>query len=194
MPILDYFSLANRAHLAFGNFTLNRISQAIKTIDKAHCEPGDFIPHFLALCKRPERVGRMLRGMHEVGLIGLLIPDFQIVNCHAQHNIYHIYTTDEHTISVVRQLAYLKDSKDPVLDSCRTALTQVGNMDVLILACIFHDIGKGIPGDHSITGAKMVKLSAGAKIAKLVSNTPTAYFDPSRKCYVMTSDSFRDGR
>ena len=109
------------------------------------------------MCRRSERVGRMLRFMHDVGFIELLIPDFSLVRCHAQHNAYHIYTTDEHTLSVVRQLAYLKSNKEESLRSLVDAVSQVYDMDLLTLVCIFHDIGKGVLGNHRVTGASMVE-------------------------------------
>jgi [protein-PII] uridylyltransferase len=155
--ILRYFDVANQTGLSFGNHAQLRLKQAIQNIDRAQFDAKEYIRPFLSLCQRPEKVGRMMRFMHDVGFIELLIPDFSLVRCHAQHNAYHIYTTDEHTLSVVRQLAYLKNSKDESLQSLVDALSQVDDMDLLTLACIFHDIGKGVPGDHSVTGAAMVE-------------------------------------
>lgn len=154
--MLEYFDLANRSKLAFGNFALHRLRQAVRTSTYTSKERSEHISDFLKLCRRTDYVGRMLRAMHDVGLVELLIPDFKIVHCHTQHNIYHIYTTDEHTLTVVRQLAYLPRTTDEPLESLREALEAVDDIEVLQLACFFHDIGKGIPGDHSITGSEMI--------------------------------------
>ncbi len=155
--MLEYFSLANTTGLAFGNMALHRIRQAVNTIQTDKVDITSYIKPFLNLCKRPQRVGRMLRAMHEVGLVELIIPDFLYVNCHTQHNIYHIYTTDEHTLTVVRQLAYLKGDPNPMLDTLKEAFGHVKNIDVLILSCIYHDIAKALPGDHSEVGAELIR-------------------------------------
>lgn len=154
--MLEYFDLVNKTGLSYGSLALHRMKQTIRTIEPGEVDQKTLLRPFLKLCRRPERVGRMLRTMHDVGLISYIIPDFQIVGSHVQHNIYHIYTTDEHTLSVVRQLAYLPKSKEEHLESLRQAYEAISDFDVMILVCIFHDIGKGIPGDHSVTGAEMI--------------------------------------
>jgi|GEM_PF-892289 len=154
--MLEYFDWANKTKLGFGNFALHRLRQAVKTSVYSTHDRMQHISPFLKLCNRTKHVGRMLRAMHDVGLVELLIPDFKIVNCHTQHNIYHIYTTDEHTLTVLRQLAYLPRTSEDHLESLREALDAVDDLEVLQLACFFHDIGKGIPGDHSVTGAEMI--------------------------------------
>ncbi|MFC1584624.1 [protein-PII] uridylyltransferase [Fibrobacterota bacterium] len=154
--MLEYFDIANRTGLAYGNHALLRIKQAVQAVDLAEARPLEFTEALLALCKRPARVGRMLRAMHDVELLELIIPDFSRVRFHAQHNMYHIYTTDEHTLSVVRQLAYLQDGDREEITSIQEAFSRINDMDVLIVACFFHDLGKGQPGDHSKKGAAMV--------------------------------------
>ncbi len=174
--ILEYFSLGNTLGLGASNHAFLRIKQAVSTLSAApDFNPKEYLPEFLQLCRRPERVGRMLRAMNDVRLIGLLIPDFHYIYCHSQHDIYHIYTTDEHTITVVRQLAYLPNMDSPELSSLRKALAQVNDMDVMILACFYHDIGKGVGPRHSISGAKMVyaymeKMGFSASRCKEASN------------------------
>jgi UTP:GlnB (protein PII) uridylyltransferase len=89
--ILDYFELANAEGLGYGHQALLRIKQAVTMLSSQ--ERADFaapLRRFLALCQRPERVGRMLRCMNDMGLIGLLIPDFNYIYCHSHHDIYHI--------------------------------------------------------------------------------------------------------
>ena len=154
--ILEYFDLANREGLGYGHQTILRLRQAV-----AHMAAQEGLDHsaplrrFLALCQRPQRVGRMLRCMNDVGLIGLLIPEFNYIYCHSHHDIYHIYTTDEHTITVVRQLAYLPVDTSRELASLRGALEKITDREALVLACIYHDLGKGLGPGHSVTGARL---------------------------------------
>jgi [protein-PII] uridylyltransferase len=154
--ILDYFDLANAEGLGYGHQAILRVKQAVTML--ALQEGADLsgpLHRFLALCQRPGRVGRMLRCMNDVGLIGLLVPDFNHIYCHSHHDIYHIYTTDEHTITVVRQLAYLAATESRELASLRDALAHVSDRESLVLACFYHDIGKGLGPGHSVTGARL---------------------------------------
>jgi [protein-PII] uridylyltransferase len=155
--MLEYFEIANRRDLAHAHHAILRMKQAISILSaNPDLDLKSHLPEFLKLCRSKERVGRMLRTMNDVRLIGLLIPDFNHIYCHSQHDIYHIYTTDEHTITVIRQLAYLAKQQDKDLVSLQGALAQVNDMDVLILACFYHDIGKGVGPGHSVSGAKMI--------------------------------------
>jgi [protein-PII] uridylyltransferase len=174
--MLEYFEISNRKELGHAHHAILRIKQAVSILSsnpdldvKAH------LPEFLRLCQSKERVGRMLRTMNDVRLVGLLIPDFNYIYCHSQHDIYHIYTTDEHTITVIRQLAYLGKQQDKDLESLQKALSQVSDMELLILSCFYHDIGKGVGPQHSISGAKMIfeymqKMGMSASRCKEASN------------------------
>lgn len=154
--ILDYFDLANSEGLRFGHQAILRLRQAVAQLAlDENLDVSAPLRRFLALCQRPERVGRMLRCMNDVGLIGLLIPDFHYIYCHSHHDIYHIYTTDEHTITVVRQLAYLGNTTERELASLRGALARISDRESLVLTCIYHDLGKGLGPGHSVTGARM---------------------------------------
>jgi [protein-PII] uridylyltransferase len=154
--IMDYFDLTNVEGLRFGHQAILRIKQAVAQLAiQENLDVSASLHRFLALCQRTDRVGRMLRSMNDVGLIGLLIPDFNYIYCHSHHDIYHIYTTDEHTITVVRQLAYLADSTERELTSLRGANAKISDRESLVLACIYHDLGKGLGAGHSVTGARL---------------------------------------
>lgn len=174
--ILEYFDLANSEGLRYGHQATLRIRQAVTLLAmREDLDTAGHLRRFLELCQRPERVGRMLRAMNDVGLIGLLIPDFNHIYCHSHHDIYHIYTTDEHTITVVRQLAYLEGTDSRELASLRGALAKITDRESLVLACFYHDIGKGLGPGHSVTGARlsfvfMEKMGFSPARSKLVSN------------------------
>jgi [protein-PII] uridylyltransferase len=155
--MLEYFEIASRRRLGFAHHAVLRLKQAVSILSfQPDLDIKSHVPEFLRLCQSENRVGRMLRGMNDVRLIGLLVPDFNHIYCHSQHDIYHIYTTDEHTITVVRQLAYMSKHTDKSMESLQKAATLINDMEVMILACFFHDIGKGVGSQHSISGAKMI--------------------------------------
>ncbi|KOT27586.1 protein-PII uridylyltransferase [Streptomyces caelestis] len=72
------------------------------------------------------------------GLVSLLLPDWDRVRCRPQRNAVHLWTVDRHLIeTAVRASAFTR---------------RVGRPDLLLVAALLHDIGKGWPGDHSVAG------------------------------------------
>ncbi|MBJ6643596.1 [protein-PII] uridylyltransferase [Streptomyces sp. SMS_SU21] len=72
------------------------------------------------------------------GLISLLLPDWDRVRCRPQRNAVHLWTVDRHLIeTAVRASAFTR---------------RVSRPDLLLIAALLHDIGKGWPGDHSVAG------------------------------------------
>ncbi|MFD8142716.1 [protein-PII] uridylyltransferase [Streptomyces sp. NPDC059708] len=77
------------------------------------------------------------------GLITRLLPDWERVRCRPQHNPVHTWTVDRHLIETAVRAS---------------ALTRrVGRPDLLLMAALLHDIGKGWPGDHSVVGETIAR-------------------------------------
>lgn len=104
---------------------------------------------------------RALRRMNELGVLGAFIPEFQRIIAMMQFNNYHHYTVDEHTIQCISVLA---DIERGVLRESLPILTKIlkggVNRRVLYVALLLHDIGKGLPEDHSIAGARTAAVVA----------------------------------
>ncbi|MER7485736.1 [protein-PII] uridylyltransferase [Streptomyces sp. NPDC126497] len=72
------------------------------------------------------------------GLVSLLLPDWDRVRCRPQRNAVHLWTVDRHLIeTAVRAAAFTR---------------RVSRPDLLLVAALLHDIGKGWPGDHAVAG------------------------------------------
>jgi len=113
---------------------------------------------FFAILKGPHSVGATLRDMHHLRFLNQYIPEFKRIYCMVQHDAYHIYTVDIHSIFAVEQFFKLLDGhyakKKPLLTRLAN---DVEKKELLILAILFHDIGKGEGKNHSEKGAEMVK-------------------------------------
>ena len=110
---------------------------------------------FIELLRSPDYVTTQLKLMKRYGILGKYIPAFGEIVGQAQHDLFHIYTVDAHTLQVLknaRRFTY-EDMRDqfPIASQ---VMKRMEKKDLLYLACLFHDIGKGRGGNHSILGAK----------------------------------------
>jgi [protein-PII] uridylyltransferase len=93
--------------------------------------------------------------MSRYGVLGRYLPAFGRIVGQMQHDLFHVYTVDEHILMVIRNLRRLRiprfDHEYPFLSRL---MQEFDKPEVLYLAALFHDIGKGRGGDHSHLGAK----------------------------------------
>ncbi|MEE2694611.1 MAG: [protein-PII] uridylyltransferase [Pseudomonadota bacterium] len=97
-----------------------------------------------------------LRRMNESGVLGKFILDFGRVVAQMQHDMYHVYTVDEHTIFAIGILWSLeRGDLSEQLPLVTEIASDLLSRNVLYLALFLHDIGKGRGGNHSIIGARI---------------------------------------
>ncbi len=109
---------------------------------------------FLAILDSPNKMARQLRRMARYGILGVYLPEFGRIVGQMQHDLFHTYTVDAHTLEVVkncRRFLYPDfEKRFPV--SSRVA-RRLRRPVLLYIAALYHDIGKGRGGDHSELGA-----------------------------------------
>lgn len=109
---------------------------------------------FLEFMRQPAGITHALRKMHKYGVLGAYIPEFGRVMGQMQYDLFHVYTVDEHTIFVVRNLRRFTIAEHAhEFPHCSELIRQLPKPEVLYLAGLFHDIAKGRGGDHSELGA-----------------------------------------
>ena len=111
------------------------------------------VAHFRSLLTHPARLGELLRGLHEIGLLERFVPAFAHARGLLQFNQYHKYTVDEHSLRAVECATRRTSDPGPVGRVYR----RIARKRVLHLALLVHDLGKGLPGDHSETGRKIAE-------------------------------------
>ncbi len=113
---------------------------------------------FLSLLARSSDPERALRRMNESGLLGRFIPQFGRIVAMMQFNMYHHYTVDEHTILAVKALRRIRDGELIADLPVASEIIKAGlDMEVMSVALFLHDIGKGLPEDHSEVGAVVAR-------------------------------------
>jgi len=126
---------------------LGRIEARLRTDPRAN-------QLFVTMLTSPKDPETTLRRMNEAGVLGRFIPAFGRVVAQTQHDMYHVYTVDEHTIFAIGILSRIEHGAlTQELPLASAIIHEVLSRKVLYLALFLHDIAKGRGGDHSTIGA-----------------------------------------
>ncbi len=171
--ILRLFHLAQEQGLDIHPKALRLIQQIRKKFGpglRADPEAGRLFVEMLTSPNDPETA---LRRMNEAGVLGRILPEFGRIVAQAQHDIYHVYTVDEHSIRAVGVLADIERgdlAEDLPLAS--EVVHKVISRRALYLATLLHDLAKGSGSDHSEVGAR-IALKVGRRLGFLAEETET---------------------
>ena len=156
--LLRLFHLAQERGLDIHPHALHLVTQNLKLVDaalRADKRAAQLFLEMLTSRKDPETT---LRRLNEAGVFGRFMPDFGRVVAQMQHDMYHVYTVDEHTIRAIGMLAKLESDKlreeNPLASDI---IHKVLSRRVLYIALLLHDIAKGRGGDHSELGAEVAR-------------------------------------
>ncbi|WP_375737611.1 [protein-PII] uridylyltransferase [Pseudomonas boanensis] len=109
---------------------------------------------FIELFKSEQGIHRNLRRMNRYGILGRYLPEFGHIIGQMQHDLFHIYTVDAHTLNLIKHLRKLKwpelAEKFPLASKL---IDKLPKPELIYIAGLYHDIGKGRGGDHSELGA-----------------------------------------
>ncbi len=94
-----------------------------------------------------------LRAMHELGVLVTLFPELAAIDALVVRDFFHHYTVDEHTLLTLQSLHALRNSKDERELKFAEILSEVEQPELLFLALLFHDAGKGLPGEEHVQGS-----------------------------------------
>jgi [protein-PII] uridylyltransferase len=134
--------------------TIRLIREARQLIDDDFRADPQNRQMFLDIISSPHKMTRQLRRMHRYGVLGRYLPEFGQIIGQMQHDLFHTYTVDAHTLEVVkncRRFSY-PDFEERFPVSSRVA-RRLPRVELLYIAALYHDIGKGRGGDHSELGA-----------------------------------------
>ncbi|KPK20326.1 MAG: protein-PII uridylyltransferase [Betaproteobacteria bacterium SG8_41] len=154
--ILESFVLLQQHHELKGMNapTLRSLWRARRLINTAFRRDPHNRQQFMQILKSSERVERALRAMNENGVLGRYLPRFGRIVGQMQHDLYHVYTVDEHILRVVRNLRRFSIPElAHEFPLCSRLMSNFERPEILYVAALFHDIAKGRGGDHSQLGA-----------------------------------------
>jgi [protein-PII] uridylyltransferase len=134
--------------------TIRAIREHLYLVDDAFRQSAEVNGYFLELLRQPEGVYTQLQRMNRYGLLAAFIPAFGNIVGRMQYDLFHVYTVDQHTLFVVRNLRRFAYGKyQERFPHARLVFKRIARPELLYLAAMFHDIAKGRGGDHSELGA-----------------------------------------
>jgi [protein-PII] uridylyltransferase len=133
--------------------TMRALWHARDHIDAAFRRSRDNRALFMEILRRPTGITHALRRMNQYGVLGRYIPAFGRIVGRMQHDLFHVYTVDEHILMVVRNLRrFTVPEMTHEYPLCSRLIAEFERIEVLYLGGLFHDIAKGRGGDHSKLG------------------------------------------
>jgi len=137
--------------------TIRMIRGNLDLIDDDFRRDPEVTRLFMDLLKAPYTLVSQLTRMRRYGVLGRYLPEYGEIIGQMQHDLFHIYTVDAHTMMVIRNMRrfHYRSSEElfPVACHCVRSIPKI---ELLYVAGLYHDIGKGRGGDHSELGARDV--------------------------------------
>jgi len=136
--------------------TIRLLRNSVPLIDKKFRENKKNRDLFISIFRQPRGLYHQLRRMNRYGILAAYFPDFGKIVGLMQFDLFHVYTVDEHSIMVLRNIRRMMvpefAHEQPF---CNKVCNRLKKPETLYLAGFLHDIAKGRGGNHSVVGAKI---------------------------------------
>jgi [protein-PII] uridylyltransferase len=172
---LDAVEAARRPHSWLPAFDV-AVSEGVEVSDEAlacieqHADryrAEDYFPgpderfDLLRFLKPKPGLYARLSEMHDCGLLGRVFPEFHAITGRVVRDFYHKYTVDEHTLLTIRGLERLAVTEQAERLRFRNVINGLDHPELIVLALIFHDVGKWSDDDHAVESERMAQGALG---------------------------------
>ena len=177
--LLRLFEMVARHGLELSREAEKAVTKALTRVTAKPLDPAVLWGHFRQILLFPSAASA-LRDMNRLGVLSALFPEFQVIDSLVVRDFFHRYTVDEHSFMTIQNLHALALSRRKVRerpvpgmgleweDSLAELLEELEKPELLYLALLFHDVGKGMEGPNHIEGSVraiegiMARLELGA--------------------------------
>lgn len=134
--------------------TIRLIRESLFLVNKRFKESPSIPAIFMSILKKNDDPYEALQRMSRYGVLGHYLHCFAAVTGQMQYDLFHVYTVDQHTLFVIRNLSRFKQEYYTAqFPLCAKVINTLQKPEILYLSALFHDIAKGRGGDHSELGA-----------------------------------------
>ena len=138
------FQIAQEHELDLSPELMDSLTRQLGQVTRTYCYAKEPREMFKTILSKKGDVGRILRMMHRVDFLGRYVSEFGQLTCLVQHEFFHRYTADEHTLLCIDKLDALMQTNDPKLIAYRRLFEELDDPFVLYLALLMHDTGRAV--------------------------------------------------
>ena len=140
--LIRLFAHTQQRHLRLSPELFQLVQESFRLVNASFRYQKSVRDTFLSILSRKGDVGRTLRQMHRVGFLGRLVPEFGALTCLVQHEFFHQYTADEHTLRTIEMLDGLSGEPNLALAFYQKLWRSIDEPWILYLALLMHDTGR----------------------------------------------------
>jgi len=159
--LIKIFEYAQKQGVGLSLATKGMIRESLDLVNDKFRRSKEANASFINILQSEKGVPETLQQMHHLGFLNRFIPEFERIYCKVQHDVYHIYTVDTHTLFAMEEIVRLwKGEHKDTLPLLTQLAQEVDKRWLLLLAVMLHDIGKGSGGGHAEIGADLSRTIA----------------------------------
>ena len=145
--LLGLFEFVARHGLKLSTETERCVEGVLPVISEWAAQTKDLWPLFRSILVLPHAAAA-LRAMHRLGVLVVLFPEFHVIDALVVRDYYHRYTVDEHSFVAIENVHALRSAGDGLERQFRDVFEGIERPELLFLALLLHDVGKGAAGNH----------------------------------------------
>jgi [protein-PII] uridylyltransferase len=133
------------------------VEDSLDVVDDAFRRSAAVRALFLDICRSWGRVALTFSEMHELGLLGRYLPEWEGLTCLVQYDVYHKFTADQHSLLAVEHLEALAPGQSAESEGAAAVFNEVEKPELLMLGMLLHDIGKAKGHGHVAKGIPLIR-------------------------------------